>query len=494
MPDARRQSLRRAGLAGVAVLMAGCTTVGPNFTRPDAASAPAGYAMAGDPVPAGVRLDPDGRVAGPWWTAFGSDALDQTIRLALAQSPDVERARAVLDRSQAAEQAVRGDLGPQLSASADVQRQKFNSKTFGFSGFPSLTFNLWSVGSTVSYDLDVFGGGRRRAEEAGARAEQAARQADAAYLSLTGSVALQAIRIAGLREQIAAAGVVVEDDRRLLEIARRAEALGGMSSVELIRMESQLADDEAVLAPLQRQYDAARHQLALLVGKSPAEWSAPDFALASFSAPAQIPVSAPSSLVRQRPDILAAEAELHAATAAVGVATANQYPDVRLSAKGAFSNPEVGELIDTGSTGWNLFSGVTAPIFDGGARKARTRAAEADARAALARYRQTVLQAFTQVSDVLAALETDRLRLEALERGAEAGARDTASAESAERAGGASRLRALQARRELDRKQRDLAEARARLLSDMAELYVASAADWREAPAAGGPRGVSTGH
>lgn len=471
-------------LAGM-IALGGCAAVGPDFKPPEGptGASAAGYAMAGDPVWAGGRLDPQARTAGPWWQAFGSPELDETIRQALAGSPDVAEARATLERYQALARAEAGAQAPQVSANADAQRERINTQSFGFSfpGFGNPTINLFSIGTGVTYDLDLFGGQRRRREQAQARADQAAREADAAFLALSGNVAVQAMRVAGLRAEIAATEAVVAADRRTLEMVRRAQAAGGEAPSAATGATAQLAEDEALLPPLRRRLDAARHQLALLAGRSPADWTAPDFDLAGLKVPSGVPVSLPSTLVRSRPDILAAEAELHAATAAVGVAVADQYPDLRLSAnltQGALK-PE--NLFDYSASGWSLLAGVSAPIFDGGQLKGRRRAAEAEARAALARYQQTVLRAFVQVADVLAALAADDQRIEALTRAQAAAEASAHDAEAAYRLGGAALVELVDAQRRLSRARRALAEAEGQRLEDVVELYAATAADWRPA-------------
>jgi len=469
--------------AASALSLAACATVGPDFRTPEGpkGAATQGYAMAGDAAAPAVRLDPEARVAGPWWQAFGSPELDRTIRLALSDSPSVAEAKATLERYQAETRAARGAQLPQVEGTASAQRERINTQAFGFTGFPSPTISLYSVGATVSYDLDLFGGARRRTEQAQARAEQAARDADAAYLSLSGNAALQAMRVAGLRAQIAAVQAVIDSDRQTVEMVRKAHAAGGEARSATTGAQAQLAEDEALLPPLQRQLDQARHQLALLAGKSPAEWSPPDFDLAALTAPAEIPVALPSTLVRRRPDILAAEAELHAATAAVGVAAAAQYPDIKLSANLTQSAIKPGNLFDYSSSGWNLLSGVTAPIFSGGTLKAERQAAEAEARAALARYEQTVLRAFVQVSDALAALTTDQQSIDALTRSGAAAEANVKDAEAAYRLGGGAMIQVVDARRQLSRARRALAEAQGQRFSDMVELYAAAAADWRTA-------------
>ncbi|MDB5426006.1 MAG: efflux system, outer rane lipoprotein NodT family, partial [Phenylobacterium sp.] len=422
MPSNR--SLRRLAASTFALALGACATVGPNFKTPEGPKGPAaaGYAMAGDPAAPGARLTAEARVAGPWWQAFGSPELDAAVREALAANPTVAEANANLAKAQAQLAATRGAQLPQVDANGSAQRERINIQAFGFTGGPGLpsfgspTINLYSIGAAVSYDLDLFGGKRRATEADQARVERAARQADAAYLTLTGDVALQAMRIAGLRAQIAAVQGIVASDRQNIQMVRQAQAAGGEARSALSIGVGQLAEDEALLPPLQRDLAAARHQMALLAGKSPAEWTTPDFDLSKLDASAVVPVSLPSELVRRRPDILAAEAELHAATAEIGVAVANQYPNIRLSADLTQSAIKPENIFNYSSSGWNLMAGVTAPIFHGGTLRAERKAAEAEARAAMARYQQTVLRAFVQVSDVLAALGSDQAAIESLNR------------------------------------------------------------------------------
>jgi NodT family efflux transporter outer membrane factor (OMF) lipoprotein len=485
------RTLRLLAATASTLALAACATVGPNFKAPEVPKGPAaaGYAMAGDAVAPGVRLSPDARAAGPWWQAFGSPELDGAIRQALADSPTIAEARATLEKSQAQARAIRGAQFVQVDANAAAQNERINLAAFGFSGFPGIpsipnpTINLYQIGGSVSYDLDLFGGKKRATEQANAQADSAARQADAAYLTISGNMAAQAMRIASLRGQMAAVQEIVADDRRIIDMVRKAEAAGGQAHSALSIGVAQLAEDEAMLPPLQRDLDAARHQMALLAGKSPAEWTAPDFDLARLTAPAEVPVSLPSQLIRNRPDILAAEADLHASTAAIGVAVANQYPDIRLTASLTQEAIEPGSLFNASSAAWSVLGGVSAPIFHGGTLKAERRAAEADARISLARYQQTVLRAFVQVSDVLSNLGTDQQAIESLKvvnRAAEAGAQDT---QNALRLGGGPLMDVVQAQRTLSRARRALVEAEGRRMSDLVELYAATAADWRSATA-----------
>lgn len=475
------RSWTRASLLIAAAALSACATVGPNFKSPTA-SAPPAYAMAGDATPAAAVLTPDVRDAGPWWRALGSASLDQVMTEALADNQTTAEALATLDKARAEAQAVRGDLAPQINANAGDQETRINITSFGltFPGISNPTVNLLTIGAAVNYDLDLFGGGRRRVETAKAEVEAQARRADAAYLSLTGNVALEAVRIAGLRAQIAALATITDDDRRNIELVRSAEAIGGEPRSATPGGVAQLAEDEALAPPLEQRLAEARHNLAFLVGKPPAAWAAPDFDFAGFTPPAQIPVSLPSALARRRPDILAAEADFHADTARIGVAAADLYPDIRLGA--GFTQTALGpaSLFTYGASGWNIGPTATLPLFNGGALKARRKAAEAQARVSLARYRQTVLKAFTQVSDVLAALAHDDARLVADRRAEAAANASLADSREALRLGGGAELAVVEAQRRVDRARFNLIDAEGQRLADVIELYAATASDWRE--------------
>ncbi len=474
----RRTRFTAVAAAALSMGLSACATVGPNFERA-AAGADAGYAMAGDRTTPLAVMTPDQRVAGPWWMALGDAQLDEVMTLALAGNQTVAEADANLAKARDQAAGVAGALKPQVNAKGNAERERINIQSFGFSGFPNPTLNLYSVGGDVSYDLDLFGGGRRGVEAAKARVAMQSQRADAAYLSLTGNVAMQALRIAALREQIATVQAIVADDQRNIDIVRKAEAAGGEPQSATVGGRAQLAADMAMLPALNQQLAEARHALAVLAGRSPAEWAAPDFAMSGFTAPSSVPLSLPSELVRKRPDILAAESDLHAATANIGVATAKLYPDVRLSADLTLTALSPEKVFSWDSTGYILGAGVTAPIFHGGTLKADKRAAQDEARASLARYRQTVLAAFTQVSDVLSALANDDERLKAValaQATAEANLRD---ARSAYTLGGGPFVDIVTAQRRLNMTRRDYVDAQASRLVDIVKLFTATAADWR---------------
>lgn len=473
-----------AASVSLAALVGACATVGPNFAPPDAPRTDA-YPAKSDAVPAEARLG-TASAAGPWWNAFGSPALDATIRQALADSPTLAEADATLRQSQSALAQARGAAGPQVDATAGLNRERANLQAFGFTSFGDVslenpTFSLYSVGGSVGYDLDLFGGNKRRIEGAAARVEAQARRSDAAYLTLTANVALQALTIATLNAQIAAVNQMIAADQANIDLVHKANALGGSTATARVSAQSQLEQDRALLPPLEGQLAAARHALALLVGQAPADWAAPDFTLADLSLTAPVPVALPSALVRKRPDILAAEAELHAATADIGVATADLYPDLKLTASLTQGSVKPQDIFSYDATAWNVGAGLTAPIFNGGALKARRQQAREAALGSSARYQQTVLAAFAQVADALSALSADDAAIAAYGRTEAQAGESLRLARVAYDKGGGTLLEVLDAQRRVHEIQASRVRVQGQRLTDAVRLFAASGADWRDA-------------
>jgi NodT family efflux transporter outer membrane factor (OMF) lipoprotein len=470
---------RKLTIPGVVAVLGGCA-VGPNFAPP-APPAARGYASAGDKAPPEAVLTPD-VAAGPWWRALGSPSLDAVMERALANNQTVAAAQATLEKAQAQSQRERARLGPTVTATGSYQRERINTATFGFTGFPSPTIGLYSIGPSVSYDLDLAGGQRRRLEAARAQAQAQAFRADAAYLTLTGNVALQAVRMAGLRAEIDAVRAVAADDQRSIEIELKAERAGGEPASAGLGGRLQLEEDLALLPPIEQQLAQARHALAMLVGEAPSEWSPPDFSVDDFAAKPTIPVAVPSALVRRRPDIQAAEADLHADTALIGVESSRLYPDVKLIAGITQESLTPGPLFNSLSAAYYLGPTLSMPLFDGGAIRADRRAAQAQAREALARYRQTVITAFVQVSDVLSALAQDEEHLAALARAEATAQASLEEAREGNRLGGSPLANVVIA----DRRWREAVLAKVQAvgqrLSDIVSLYGATAANWRAPP------------
>jgi NodT family efflux transporter outer membrane factor (OMF) lipoprotein len=292
-------------------------------------------------------------------------------------------------------------------------------------------------------------------------------------LALTANVAAQALTVAATHAQIVTLEGVVEDDARNVQLVERALDIGSATRTQLLAAQSQLATDRTLLPDLQQQGSMARHALAILVGKAPADWTPPAFTLDDFTLPSEIPASLPSELLRQRPDILAAEAQLHVASAAIGVATANLYP--RLDLAGTLTQQALrpGGLFNSVSAAWSLAANLTQPLFDGGQLKAQRRAAIDGYQASLASYRQIILTAFGQVADSLQALAngSDQLRAESEAESAAVAALDLARRSFA--AGNSGILEVIDAQRRLSQARLGLSRAKAQRLLDTARLYIA---------------------
>ncbi len=465
-------------LAAVAVLC-GCT-VGPNFTAP---SAPGVQRYTRAPVATDMRpmrgapsqrLRLGQAVSQRWWTLFRSAPLNNAIDTALRHSPTLAEARATLRAAEAEVAAVRGGQWPQLDASGSARRQGGGDAPAG---------NLYSVGATVSFDLDLFGGTRRAVEQQQALADYQRYQLAAAYLSLTGNLVTQAITLASLRDRIAATQAVVASDRRLLALVRQSYQAGKVARTDVLAAQTQLASDLAGLPPLRRQLAAARHALAVLAGQAPSAWSVPVLQLGGLRLPRELPLSLPSALVRHRPDILAAEARLHADSAAIGVATADLYPRLTLSAALDQQSLQAGTLFSAANRYWDLSAGLLAPLFHGGTLRARRRAAVETYRASLASYEATVLQALQQVADLLRALEQDAAQVDAEQRLLASARASTELERMSYLAGKTTLLNWIDAQRAYQRARLALVQARAQRLQDTAQLFVALGGGWWRAPA-----------
>ena len=480
----KRSPARLLALA-LAAAVAACT-VGPNFKRPKPPQI-AGYTGPGAealPAAAGQHLKPVETLPSMWWRAFGSPPLDRAVELALAGSPGLETARARLAQALAQTAAARGAYYPQADLKASLAREQIQGvpgRGFGPAG------NVFSVGPLVSFDPDPFGRIARGVEQQSALAEVQRYQLAAAYLSLTGNVVTEALTIASIRAQIAAVEEIVAVDRRNLELVQAALQAGRSARLDVLAAESQLTSDETLLPPLRQQLSIAEHALAVLLGKAPAEWTAPHLDLEAIALPQELPLTLPSSLVRQRPDILAAEAQLHAASAAIGVATAQLYPDLTLSAAWTQQSGSLGTFLDPASAAWSIGASLVAPLFHGGTLEAQRRAAVEDFNAELAVYRQTVLQAFGQVADVLRALEHDAEFVAAERRALDTAEASLKLTQESFAAGQATFLQVLVAQRLYQEARLGYVRARAQRHLDTAQLYVAlggAAAEWSDALAA----------
>ncbi len=474
---AARRAVRTAACAAAAAAAALCAcTVGPSF-KPPTAPQPSAYTAPGESQPAGAadfaqRILLGGTPAAQWWSLFHSPQLDGLIGQAVADNHTLAVARASLEEANELVKAEAGARFPQVSLGAGAGRQQYGKEFLG-SLFVLPPFSYVAVGATVSYTVDYMGGVARSVEQRRALAQYQRSEADAAYLALTGSVVLQAMHAAAARAEIAAITQLVSEDRDNLNLVRTEFEDGTVSRVDVLTAQSQLASDETLLPPVRQRLDVARHALAVLIGKAPADWTPPQLELAGLALPRELPVSLPSELVHRRPDILAAEAQLHAATAAVGVATANLYPQINLTATGGFQSLPFQQLFDRSNTAWTLISGVTAPVFEGGKLRAEQRAAVDQLRAAAAQYQQVVLESFGQVADLLDALRHDSELLAAQSNALSAAASSAELARESYRAGNTGLLDVLDAQRQRLAAQLGLVRAEAQQYIDTTQLFLA---------------------
>lgn len=467
--------------------LAGCT-VGPNFVRP-APPRIATYTEAQTPnaivSTTGERaqyIQWGKKISAQWWTLFQSPSLNEVIGYALHDNPTLAAARATLEAAQESVVAAGGALFPQVDVTASAQRRKSTSRQLidlapGLQSAESIS-NLYSVGPTVNYAVDVFGGARRKVEQQQALADVQGYQLAAAYLSLTGNVVSQAILIGSLRAQVQAIEEVIGNDQQTLSLVRQEFEAGKVARADVLTAQTQLASDRALLPPLRQQLSGARHALAILVGRPPAVGSVPAFSLKDFTLPGNLPLSLPSKLVRQRPDILAAEAQLHADSAAIGVATAQLFPSITLSASLSQESLEAGTVFSAANRFWTLSSGLLAPVFHGGTLRAQRRAAIDTYRASLAIYEQTVLQGFQQVADTLRALAHDAELVDAERRVLESASESLELQRASYAAGKTTVLNLIDAERVYQQARLGFARARAQRLQDSAQLFVALGGGW----------------
>jgi len=338
-------------------------------------------------------------VPGQWWTQFGSPAINQLVDMALKGNPDLDAAQASLRQARQNYLATAGGLQPQVDASGGIERQRrINDGD---------TFDLFSASVDVSYAIDVFGGLRRGLEAQGAVEENTRFELEATYLSLISNVVITAIQQASLRAQIASQMDIINAQQQQLDLLNQQFELGAVARGDVLQQQAQLAQTQATLPPLQRNLEQTRNQLALLLGRFPADAQIPIIELTELTLPTELPLSVPSRLVEQRPDIRASEATLHQASALIGVADANLLPNFALSGSLSASSGTLGEFVSLQNTLLDLAAGVTQPIFNGGTLRAQQRAAVAQFDRAAAQYRSTVLSSFTDVANVLAALQRD---------------------------------------------------------------------------------------
>jgi NodT family efflux transporter outer membrane factor (OMF) lipoprotein len=460
-------NLWRAGAALLLSSACGCVA-GPNFVPPPDNSP---SAFSASPLPhleLTAQAEPGTQ---PWWASLQSPRLDATIREALERNRDLGAARATLSQMQALAAASTGAQYPSVDLDASAGRQRYGAAFLGPEQLP--TFSFYSVGLGVSYLFDFAGGVRRTVEQQNALADSQRHEVEAAALSVSGNVALQALAVASARAQIESIEGLLEDDQTDLKLVQDAFQAGSANRVDVLNAQSQRANDQTLLPPMRRELSNAEHALALLVGRAPADWSAPDFKLEEFALPSALPRIVPAELAHRRPDILAAEAQLHAATAAAGVATANLYPQINLSATAGLQAVALHGLFESSSAAGGLTGSLTQPLFDHGALRARQRAANQAMQASLESYQQVVLRSFGQVADALEALDHDAELLDSEQAAVGISSENLSLTRDSYSAGNTGVLQILEAQRQSQQARLGLVRAQAQRYQDAVELLLA---------------------
>jgi NodT family efflux transporter outer membrane factor (OMF) lipoprotein len=418
--QSERQTAGTAAALVLVALLLGCT-VGPDFHRPAPPSVtgytrgtlPAQTASAGVAGGEEQRFVPNRDIPEQWWMLFQSPQLNALIDQSLKTNPTVTAAQAALRQAQELVYAQQGLYYPTIQANYSPSRQRTSGAISPALASGDTLYNLHTAQLTIGYAPYVFGGNRRQVESLEAQAEAQGYQLEATYLTLTSNVVAAAVQEAGLRAQIAAAKEIIEVNTKSLELLRRQLAAGYVAGLDVAAQEAALAQAQQQLPPLQKQLEQTRNMLAALGGGFPGEGSAQTFDLSALRLPEELPLTLPSRLVEQRPDVRAAEAQLHAASAQIGVAISNMVPQFSISAARGGSASVFSQMFTDGNPFWFVVGNVTQTLFSGGTLLHRKRAAEAAFEQAGAQYKSTVIAAFQNVGDTLYALEADADALKA---------------------------------------------------------------------------------
>lgn len=485
-PSSASVLLRLTAMAAACLLTTACA-VGPDFKTPEAPKV-SGYTPQPLPQQTSTAATQGGEaqrfvsgmpVSDQWWKTFQSEKLNKTIANAIAASATLAAAQAALRVAQQQTRAQQGAFFPMLQGSYQPSRQQNAVGTIS----PTLTsgapiYTLHTAQLTVSYAPDVFGLNRRQVESLKATEDAQYFQMEAAYLTLASNIVVAAVQEASLRAQIVAQQRIVDINTQLLDNLHKQFQLGAVTGLDVAAAETALAQAEQALPNLQKQLAVQRDLLAALAGKLPSEGIPETFTFADFTLPKELPVSLPSDLVRQRPDVRAAEEQLHAATAQVGVAIANMLPQLTITGTKGGTAEIFSQMFRDGNVFWSLVGNVAQTFFDGGALLAKKRAADAGVDQAEAQYRGTVVTAFQNVADTLHALDADADVLKAALKSEQA-ARKTLNITDKQRAiGQVNLLAVLNAEQAYQTATQATIAARANRLSDTAALFQALGGGW----------------
>lgn len=484
-----KSQARRFIAAATLMLAAGCA-VGPNFKKPAPPNV-SGYTP--QPLPASTAATKvaggqaqsfveGADIPGDWWKLFHSEPLNDLISQALTNNPDLKSAQAALAQARETMLAGRGAYWPSVTGSFSATRSKTSQQISPTPANNALYFSLYTPQVSVSYVPDVFGLNRRTVESLKAQ-ENAERFAlVATHVTLSANVVSAAIQEASLREQISVTRQLIELNSHMLGILRDQFTNGYASQLDLAAQESQLAQVNATLPPLEKQLAQQRDLLATLAGRFPSEPLPAKFSLTNLELPVELPVSLPSQFVEQRPDVRQAEENLHAASAQVGIAVANRLPNITLTADAGTMALEAGKIFSGGAGFWDLGASLTQPIFQGGALLHKERAARAAYTQAAEQYRSTVLTAFQNVADTLSALQSDATALKTAAAAAKAAQVTLDLTRQQSEEGYSSYLTLLAAEQAYQQARLNLVQAQANRFADTAALFQALGGGWWHRP------------
>ncbi len=460
-----------------ALFAAGCA-VGPDFVRPKPPpvtqytheQAPEQTAAADGQA---QHFDMGAKITEDWWRLFESPELDTVVGKAINENHSLQSALSSLRQSQDNLRAGYGVFFPQVNAGFDATREKFTLAQFGGSAQSNL-FSLFTLSGTVTYVLDIFGGERRAVENLAAQVDYQEQTARAAYLTIVGNVVNACIAGAAYQTEIEATEQIAAFQDAQLRITNNQAKAGTVPYSNVLAIRAQLAATEATLPPLRKSLSQAQHLLTALVGQKPEQWAPPTFDLAGIPLPAEIPVALPSELVRRRPDILAAEAQLHSAAANIGVATAAMFPSITLNGNYGSVSTAIAQLNPV----WSLGVDLATPIFHGGTLWFQRRAAIQAYEASLSAYRQAVVAGFQQVADSLRALEFDAKTLAAQSESLAVADRTLKLTATNYRAGQVNYLQVLSADSQYQQARLGFVQAQALRLQDTTALFVSLGGGW----------------
>lgn len=485
-PYGEKPSLRRLlWLGAAAILLTGCA-VGPDFSRPQIPKTDAYRSDAIPDVTASTdtsggqeqRIHQGADIPGDWWTLFQSAPLNALVADALKNNPDIRSARAALAVAMDNVRAQQALYFPSIGANFNASRNSNGSTIAPTLASGQLLFNLYQAQLNASWTVDLWGGNRRAVEALQAQADAQRFELESAYLALAANVVAAAVQEASLREQISAAQDIVRVETESLDILKHQNQAGQVAGADVAAQEAALAQAQQALLPLQKQLAQQRDLLTALAGRTPAGQIGQTFDLNSIHIPQDVPISIPSKLVEQRPDIRIAEENVHAASAQIGLAIANMLPNITITGGGGSAGTALGQLFTAGSGFWSIAGGVTQPLFDGGALYAKTRGARDTYAQAVAQYQGTVDTAFQNVADALYALEYDAKILKAAAASERAAADSLSITQTQLRLGAVNYVALLTSQQAYQQAVINRVQAQAARLSDTAALFQAIGGGW----------------